>query len=87
MHHEYYRQHLRALRKLLKKSGGVAGSKNALAMVSRSSRRFSLPEPKPNYEEDEFDEMLGKVFFSWQPQSLSDSICSLCIQFIRPCIN
>ncbi|KAM3174039.1 hypothetical protein ACTXT7_011359 [Hymenolepis weldensis] len=61
MHHEYYRQHLRALRKLLKKGGGVAGSKNALAMVSRSSRRFSLPEPKPNYEEDEFDEILGSV--------------------------
>lgn len=63
MHHEYYRQHLRTLRKLLKKSGGVAGSRNALATVSRSSRRFSLPEPKPEYEEEEFDVMLGENIF------------------------
>ncbi|KAL5105166.1 Sodium/hydrogen exchanger 9B2 [Taenia crassiceps] len=52
-HHEYYRQHLRSLRRLLKRTGGV-GSKNALATVSKS-RRFSLPEPKPQYEEDDFE--------------------------------
>ncbi|VDM36272.1 unnamed protein product [Hydatigera taeniaeformis] len=52
-HHEYYRQHLRSLRLLLKRTGG-AGNKNALATVSKS-RRFSLPEPKPQYEEDDFE--------------------------------
>ncbi|KAM7538941.1 hypothetical protein Aperf_G00000057574 [Anoplocephala perfoliata] len=73
MHHEYYRQHLRSLRKLLKKSGGVAGSRNALATVSRSSRRFSLPEPKPEYEEEEFDEMLDKLRRAKLTRSLSAS--------------
>ncbi|EUB58631.1 Mitochondrial sodium/hydrogen exchanger NHA2 [Echinococcus granulosus] len=52
-HHEYYRQHLRSLRRLLKKTGR-AGSKNALATVSKR-RRFSLPEPKPQYEVDDFE--------------------------------
>ncbi|VDN98960.1 unnamed protein product [Rodentolepis nana] len=73
MHHEYYRQHLRMLRKLLKKSGGVAGSKNALATVSRGSRRFSLPEPKPDYEEEEFDEMMDKKRRTNLTRSLSAS--------------
>nr|CDS29521.1 hypothetical transcript [Hymenolepis microstoma] len=73
MHHEYYRQHLRMLRKLLKKSGGVAGSKNALATVSRGSRRFSLPEPKPDYEEEEFDQMMDKKRRTKLTRSLSAS--------------
>ncbi|VDD75179.1 unnamed protein product [Mesocestoides corti] len=56
-HHEYYHQHLRSLRRRLNKSGGVT-KKNALAAVSRS-RRFSLPEPKPLYEENDFNTIIS----------------------------
>lgn len=59
-HHQYYRQHLRSLRRLVHKAGGV-GKKDALVAVSRS-RRFSLPEPKPDYEYDDFDGAVGKCF-------------------------
>uniref|UniRef100_A0A0X3P1B4 Sodium/hydrogen exchanger 9B1 n=1 Tax=Schistocephalus solidus TaxID=70667 RepID=A0A0X3P1B4_SCHSO len=48
-HHDYYRQHLRRLRRKAEK----ADKGNALAAVYKG-RRFSLPEPKPAYETEEF---------------------------------
>ena len=58
-HHDYYRQHLKTLRRMLKRTGR-AGSRHALATVLKR-RRFSLPEPKPQYEEEDFATMLGKL--------------------------
>ncbi|BHF79714.1 Sodium/hydrogen exchanger 9B2 [Sparganum proliferum] len=47
-HHDYYRQHLRRLRRRAEKD-----KSNALAAVLKG-RRFSLPEPKPLYETEDF---------------------------------
>ena len=56
-HHVYYRQYLKSLRRMLNRSGR-AGSRRALATVTKS-RRFSLPEPKPQYEEEDFAAVIG----------------------------
>lgn len=50
-HHDYYRQGIRALKRLV--AGEERGKKNTLAAVSKD-RRFSLPEPKPDYEMDDY---------------------------------